>query len=101
MYNRTVQYRGQRQVRHGEVEDEEEDRLGVVRVEDGGQGGEEDQEVEQRLGYELEDGHSVETGSHQVTRQYQPFWPIRLRDAVKIIPSYLVTLSLLPLTSLG
>ena len=64
---------GEREVGHGEVENEDEYGLGVDSgVEDGGEGGEDDKQVEQGLGDELKDGHSVETGPHGLTRYHQP-----------------------------
>ena len=73
-------HHSEREVGHREVEDEYEDGLGVdPGVEDGGEGGEDDQQVEQGLGDELEDGHDAETVPHCLSSCHQPRGLARLK----------------------
>ena len=66
-------HHGEREVSHGEVEDEDEDGLCVdPGVENGGEGRQDDQQVEQGLGNELDDGHGVKTGPHRLPHCAHP-----------------------------
>ena len=73
-------HHSEREVSHGEVEDEDEDGLCVdPGVENGGESGQDDQQVKQGLGNELDDGHSVKTGPHRLPHCAHPHWLPKLK----------------------
>ena len=73
-------HHGECEVGYGEVEDEDEDGLCVdPGLENGGEGGQDDQQIEQGLGNELDDGQSVKTGPHCLPHCAQPQGLARLK----------------------